>query len=91
MNTANNQRFQDTDRHIKDVMLQLVQEQDVNKITVRDICTRCGINRSTFYAHFVDIYDLLGKMQQEIYQDAADSFQGIEIGRPGTFLSNTLR
>lgn len=86
MNTVNNQRFQETDRRIQEAMLQLIQEKEVNKVTVNDICTRCGINRSTFYAHFVDIYDLLGKLQMEIYQDVADSFKDINID-PSEYLS----
>ena len=31
---------------------QLLEEKPMNKITVKDIVERCGINRNTFYYHF---------------------------------------
>lgn len=86
MNTANNQRFQETDRRIRTVMLELIKQKDINKITVNDICKDCGINRSTFYAHFVDIYDLMDKMQMEIYQDIQESFKEVDF-QPDNFLT----
>lgn len=86
MNIANNQRFQETDRRIKDTMLELIRQKEFSKITVHDICKGCGINRSTFYAHFVDIYDLMGKIQQDIHRDAIDSFQGIDFD-PAKYLT----
>jgi len=34
-------------------------EKTLDKITVKEIVARCGVNRQTFYYHFRDIYDLL--------------------------------
>lgn len=36
----------------------LAQDKPLQKITVRDITEEAMVNRSTFYAHFVDKYDL---------------------------------
>lgn len=38
----------------------LMTKTSLEKITVKDIVTDCGVNRQTFYYHFKDIYDLLG-------------------------------
>ncbi|MGN0414406.1 MAG: TetR/AcrR family transcriptional regulator C-terminal domain-containing protein [Agathobacter sp.] len=38
---------------------QLLEEKPYQQITVKDIVTRCMINRNTFYYHFHDIPDLL--------------------------------
>ena len=38
---------------------QLLEEKAYNQITVKDIVTRCLINRNTFYYHFHDIPELL--------------------------------
>lgn len=75
MNTVNNLRFQETDRRIKDTMLSLMQQKDFHKITVSDICKESGVNRSTFYAHFTDVYDLMKKMQQDTFRDIQDTFK----------------
>ena len=37
----------------------LLSEKPLNKITVKDISQKCGINRNTFYYHFSDIPSLL--------------------------------
>ena len=38
---------------------ELLQEKTLAKISVGDICERCGMNRKTFYYHFKDKYDLV--------------------------------
>lgn len=44
---------------IVDAFEQLLEEKPLNKITVKDIVERCGVNRNTFYYHFQDIPSLL--------------------------------
>lgn len=39
--------------------LELLQEKDFEYITVKEICRRAGVNRSTFYLHYETIGDLL--------------------------------
>lgn len=38
---------------------QLLDEKPFNQITVKDIVTRCQVNRNTFYYHFHDIPELV--------------------------------
>lgn len=66
MGKSKNQYYKKTDNRIKETILSLLQSRSINKITVKEICTHAEINRSTFYAHFNDIYDLLDKMEMEI-------------------------
>ena len=40
-------------------MLKLLQEKSIDKITVKDICEMCEINRNTFYYYYRDIYEVL--------------------------------
>lgn len=45
----------------------------LDRITVKDIVTDCGVNRQTFYYHFQDIYDLLGWIyKSEAFGSIAD-------------------
>lgn len=37
----------------------LLERRSIDKITVKDIVSQCGVNRQTFYYHFRDIYDLM--------------------------------
>lgn len=57
-----------TELAIKEAFLQLLEEKPLNKITVRDIVERCGINRNSFYYHYQDIPSLV----EEIVTDQVD-------------------
>ena len=48
-----------TKRSIADSVIALCHVKSFEKITIRDISEKCGINGQTFYYHFVDKYDLL--------------------------------
>ncbi len=48
-----------TEKAIKGSFIELLNEKPLNKITVKDISDKCGINRNTFYYHFSDIPALL--------------------------------
>lgn len=59
-----------TKKAIKKSFLKLLNEKQLNKITVKDIVEDCGINRNSFYYHFNDIPSLL----EEILVEQADEF-----------------
>jgi len=48
-----------TKKAIISTFLQLLNEHSLDKITVKDIVEKCGINRNTFYYYYKDIYDLI--------------------------------
>jgi AcrR family transcriptional regulator len=60
------QRVRLTRNLLKDALVQLMQEQHISKISVRALCEVADINRSTFYMHYTDQYDLLNKVEQEV-------------------------
>lgn len=52
----------------------LMQQKQFTKITVNDIAAAAFINRSTFYVHFTDKYELLETVFQGVLdQDAIDT------------------
>ena len=48
-----------TELWVAEKMLQLMQEKPLTRIRITEICERSGIERSTFYYHFKDKYDLI--------------------------------
>jgi probable dihydroxyacetone kinase regulator len=36
----------------------LLNKQSIDKVTVKEICKHCDVNRQTFYYHFTDIMDI---------------------------------
>lgn len=62
MNKKANEQYKSNERVILDVFTRLLEEKNIEKITVKEICEEAHINRSTFYNHFEDVYDVLNKM-----------------------------
>lgn len=67
-------------RYIKQAFGELLNEKDLAKITVTDIVERANIFRGTFYAHYLDVYDLYTAIQNNIMEtlDYAVGKMGIE-------------
>ena len=65
-----------TEDEIMDALEETLKEKPFEKIRVRDIITKCGVSRNTFYYHNNDLYDLLDKTlkrQQERLLEDVDS------------------
>lgn len=75
MNTKNNRRRRASKEKIERVFIELLQTEDLNAITVSDICKRCELNRSTFYANFIDIYDLAEQVRVHLEEDVAGLYE----------------
>lgn len=53
---------------LRDALVELIDEQGYEKITVQDITKRATLNRATFYLHFRDKLDLLYQSSMETLQ-----------------------
>ena len=69
MNTTNNKRRKESQEKIEKAFIQLIQNKEIEQISVTDICQKCNLNRSTFYANYLDIYDLADKIKDRMIED----------------------
>ena len=69
MNTKNNKRRRESQEKIEKAFILLLQNQELNQITVSDIIKQTGLNRSTFYANYTDVYDLADKTRKNLEND----------------------
>lgn len=53
---------------IKNAAIDLLQEKTFNKITVGEVCSVAGINRSTFYRYFSDVFQLKEELENDCIQ-----------------------
>ncbi|HIQ94050.1 TPA: TetR/AcrR family transcriptional regulator C-terminal domain-containing protein [Candidatus Ventrenecus stercoripullorum] len=69
MNTPNNKRKRESKQKIEKVFIQLLQTKELNEISVTEICKEAHLNRSTFYANYLDVYDLADKVALDLEQE----------------------
>lgn len=50
---------------IRDAFIELLQHQQLEQVTVQQIADLADVNRSTFYTHYYDKYDLLEKLEDQ--------------------------
>ena len=61
-------RIEKTERAIKQSFMQLRTQKPLEKIKVKELCDLACINKSTFYAHYQDIYALANAMEDEMVE-----------------------
>ena len=77
MNTKNNKRRKQSQEKITKVFIELLQEYKLEDIKVTDVVKASGLNRSTFYANFLDIYDLADKLREKLERDFSANFENV--------------
>lgn len=59
----------------EEALLELMEEKDYKKITVREISEKATLNRATFYLHYYDKDELLEQMVDEALENLSMSVQ----------------
>ena len=67
MNKSESKYF-NTALRMDEALLALLEEKDLEYITVKEICRQAGVNRSTFYLHYETISDLVNEALEMINQ-----------------------
>lgn len=80
-----------TRRLLMSTLLDMMEEQSIEKISVIDLCNRAMVNRATFYAHFEDKYHLLNFALEELKDNIYAKFtKDAKLTTPTETLSSLL-
>ena len=66
MNITGNARSRTTIEKIEKAVFDLLRKRRYDDFSIKDICVEAGINRSSFYAHYTDINDLMIKIESSL-------------------------
>ncbi len=69
MSNENDLRIRKTRKLIREAFIKLIDSKGFHAITINDIADMAMINRSTFYLHYTDKYDLLQRTMEEAIQN----------------------
>lgn len=61
-----NRKIKLSKRLLKESFIELLNKKDLNTITIKELCSNADLNRSTFYAHYQDIYQLLDEITKDM-------------------------
>ena len=61
---------------LKDSLIELMKKKSISKITIKELCETADINRTTFYSHYEDQYQLLKSIEEETYLWAKEAIEG---------------
>lgn len=56
--TVDNRSTRKTKNAIENAFIELLQKKSIDKIKISEIVDGANVNRSTFYVHYFDVYDL---------------------------------
>ena len=62
-------RVRRTKKLLTQALTKLLQEKQVNEITVRELTDLADMNRGTFYLYYKDIFDMLEKIEDELFEN----------------------
>ncbi|MFA6844327.1 MAG: TetR/AcrR family transcriptional regulator C-terminal domain-containing protein [Sphaerochaetaceae bacterium] len=72
---------------LKQSLLSLMKERPITKISVKELCEKADVNRTTFYAHYTDINELLQQIESELMERIKNS---LSSGLGGDSVSSML-
>ena len=58
-----------TQKAVKEAFIALASEKEISQITVKEIADRANISRKTFYLNYVDMNDLIYKLQDQMIDE----------------------
>ncbi len=56
-------------------LTELMEQKDVNHISVRELTDLVDLNRGTFYLHYRDIFDMVNQVEDELFQEFDNLFR----------------
>jgi len=68
MERKENRRVRMTKKILQESLLELLKTQDIHEISIRALCEKADLNRSTFYKYYGSQYDLLQEMENELLE-----------------------
>lgn len=78
----------DVEEAIRATALELMETTPLHRIRVTRLCAACGVNRSTFYDHFRDVYDVANTLERQLLRELDELS---DVVREGQLAEDELR
>ena len=84
-------RVRRTKKLLTQALTQLLQEKQISEITVRELTDLADMNRGTFYLYYRDIFDMLEKIEDSMFEaldDIVSLHQNDDVSRQASSASS---
>ena len=78
-NIKHDLRYIKTERAIRKTFHELLQEKDISRITVKELTERAEINKTTFYAHYETLPDLINTLEMENIDNIIKNLDQVQL------------
>ena len=69
---------------LRRAFMTLLAEKPIEEISIKELCDLAQVNRSTFYAHYTDLRDLLRQIEDEMFEEFSQALDNLyQPGRDG--------
>ena len=65
MENRENLRVRQTRQRLSEALLGMLRDRSLRSVSIRELCQRADVNRTTFYKYYGSPFDLLGDMEKE--------------------------
>ena len=68
MEKKEDRRVAMTRRLLKDALTDILRTEDIYHVSIRELCQRADVNRTTFYKYYGNQFDLLADMENDLLE-----------------------
>lgn len=68
-------KYNNTEIKMYTALFELLEVKDFSCISIKELCEKAGINRSTFYSHYDSMIDLLDNSKKYVFKNFFNSFK----------------
>ncbi len=85
-----NKRIAITKLLLKNSLIELMSKKEIDKISVSELCSNAGVNRTTFYNHYYRPNDVLNEIEENVINDLQKILNGENLNNSERQLSKKV-
>lgn len=92
MKEHENRRITQTKRYIQESLILLMETKSIYKISIKELCDKAGINRSTFYNHYKSQIEVFDELEKDYLDSINELYKAEKQGlNPGEAIVELLK
>ena len=91
MEKTESRRIQMTKALIRSALVELMGEKTFERITIKELCERADVNRTTFYLHYADQRSVFNDVKETVCRQTVAMIGEADLSDPTDFVEQFLR